>query len=67
MTRKELTDLRTSLPPTSTQKCLINLVNNLTGQNDTFNVSLYRVRCKLAAMEGWSDDKLENIMVKVTI
>jgi len=67
MTLHELTNLRVSLPPTSTQRTHLRLVNTLTGQDDKFTVSLYRVRCKLAEMEGWDEKKLENIFVEVCL
>ena len=67
MTSNELSQLRESLPPTSTQKSRIRLVNTLTGQDDTFNVSMYRIRCKIAQMEGWGEEKLSNIFVEVFV
>ena len=65
MTSNELSQLRQSLPPSSTDKFRIRLVNTLTGQDDTFYLSMYRIRCKIAQMEGWTQEKLSNIFVEV--
>lgn len=67
MTSKELSNLRNSLPPSSCDKSRIRLVNTLTGQDDTFEVSMYRIRCKIAHMEGWGEEKLLNIFVEVFV
>ena len=65
MTLYELRSLREGLYHPIDKRCSITLKDTSNGKEDTFVVSPYRVRLKLAQMEGWSQEKLSNIFVEV--
>lgn len=67
MTLQELKDIREGLYHTQSRKCRISLKNNYSGLENTFTVSPYRVRLKLAQMERLDTDKLSQISCQVDL
>lgn len=67
MTIDELKTLREGLYNTTAKKCSMTLKDTSNGLSDTFTVSPYRVRVKLAQMEGWNTEKLSHIFCEVNL